>query len=89
MVRIAGADVNGSDLLLPANLTLDRKSLMTETPLDKTPLSRGDHLIDVSLNGQQYGVPLLDAAVRNILFPNAGRSPLVVASPGYAHTLAA
>ena len=65
MIRIVGADLNGSDLILPANLTLDRRALMTETPIERTPLSAGDHQIHVSLNGQQYADHALpDAAVR-------------------------
>lgn len=54
MVRIVGADLNGSDLTLPANWTTDGQGLVTRTPIERTPLAAGVHRIHVSLNGQQY-----------------------------------
>ena len=63
MLRIVGADANGSDLLLPANLTWDRRALLAETPLEKSPLVAGDHQIHISLNGQQYAALPDPAAV--------------------------
>lgn len=64
MVRISGADLNGSDLLLPANLTSDRQGLTVETPLERSPLNPGDHRVHISLNGQQFTkTMLLDSTV--------------------------
>lgn len=69
VVRIVGGDLNGSDLILPANLTDDRRSLMVETPIERTPLAAGDHRIHISLNGQQFAGrgPLSSIAVRRYL----------------------
>ena len=64
MVRIKGADLNGSDLTLPANWTDDGRGLITETPIERTPLAAGIHRIHVSLNGQQYNDEMaLDTSV--------------------------
>ena len=63
-VRIAGADLNGSDLTLPANWTDDGRGLVTETPIERSPLAAGIHRIHVSLNGQQYNDEMfLDSSV--------------------------
>lgn len=59
LVRIAGADFNGSDLTLPANWTDDGRGLITETPLKQTPLAAGPHKVHISLNGQQYSQEML------------------------------
>ena len=53
-IRLAGANENGTDLVLPAKLTPDRRALAAVTPLDKSPLEAGTHTIHVSLNGQQF-----------------------------------
>ena len=57
MVRLAGAGEAGGDLLLAANLTADRRSLMAATPARAAPLRAGLFLIAVSLNGQQFAAP--------------------------------
>ena len=63
-MRIKGADLNGSDLTLPANWTDDGRGLITETPIERTPLAAGIHRIHVSLNGQQYNDEMaLDTSV--------------------------
>ena len=53
-IRLIGANGNGTDLILPAQLTPDRRALAAVTPLEKSPLQAGSHLIHVSLNGQQF-----------------------------------
>lgn len=63
-MRIAGADLNGSDLTLAANWTEDGSGLITETPIERSPLAAGIHRIHVSLNGQQYNDEMyLDTSV--------------------------
>ena len=57
MVRLAGAGEAGGDLLLAANLTADRRSLMAATPARTAPLRAGLFPIAVSLNGQQFAAP--------------------------------
>ena len=53
-IRLIGANSNGTDLIFPAQLTPDRRALAAVTPLEKSPLEAGSHLIHVSLNGQQF-----------------------------------
>lgn len=55
-LRIQGASEDGGDLLLPANLTEDRRALMAVTPRSSGPLTAGSHLLHVSLNGQFGGI---------------------------------
>lgn len=70
-IRIKGADYNGSDLILSANLTEDRMALMATTPLERTPLAMGDHPVHVSLNGQQFAdLPSLDPTVSELTHSN-------------------
>ena len=65
-IRLTGANANGTDLVLPARLTADRRALAAATPLEKSPLEAGTHSIHVSLNGQQFlgnmsrAVPAID-----------------------------
>ena len=51
MVRILGAGVNGSDLVLPANLTTDDSEITFSTPDGGTPLPAGSFVVELSLNG--------------------------------------
>lgn len=53
MILIEGILSNGSDLILPARFTPDRRALLTETPDVDMPLVAGNHTVLVSLNGQQ------------------------------------
>jgi hypothetical protein len=51
-----GALEDGSDLILPANMTDDRRALMAVTPSETGPLTAGNHLLRLSLNGQFGGM---------------------------------
>jgi len=44
--------LDGGDLLMHANVTEDRRSLVALTPESQTPLNAGDHALKLSLNGQ-------------------------------------
>ena len=63
-IRLIGANSNGTDLILPAQLTPDRRALAAVTPLEKSPLEAGSHLIHVSLNGQQFPSNQSDSPLR-------------------------
>ena len=52
MLKMEGAQPDGSDLLLAANVSADRRSLVALTPASQKPLSAGDHPLKLSLNGQ-------------------------------------
>ena len=52
VLKLEGAQLDGGDLLLPANMTEDRRSLVALTPASQMPLSAGDHPLRLSLNGQ-------------------------------------
>lgn len=56
MVRMEGAGQDGGDLVLPANMTADRRALMAVTPSQTGPLTAGTHQLRLSLNGQFAGV---------------------------------
>ena len=58
MVMIQGILSNGSNLVLPARLTADRRALMTVTPDEGMPLVAGNHTVVVSLNGQEVAATL-------------------------------
>ena len=55
VLKLEGAELDGGDLLLPANVTEDRRSLVALTPASQMPLSAGDHPLKLSLNGQFSG----------------------------------
>ena len=63
-IRLIGANGNGTDLILPAQLSPDRRALAAVTPLEKSPLEAGSHLIHVSLNGQQFLGNQSDSSLR-------------------------
>ena len=52
VLKLEGAQLDGGDLLLRANLSSDRRSLTALTPRSEMPLSAGDHPLQLSLNGQ-------------------------------------
>ena len=51
VLKLEGAQLDGSDLLLRANFSSDWRSLRTLTP-SEIPLSAGNHPLRLSLNGQ-------------------------------------
>jgi len=71
-VRIRGGAANSSDLLLPATLT-NRTGLLAVNVSDGTgPLPAGLHVVELSLNGQDYtgtegGKELVSQDVRTTL----------------------
>ena len=52
VLKLEGAELDGGDLLLHANVSADRRSLVALTPAFQMPLSAGDHPLKLSLNGQ-------------------------------------
>lgn len=54
VIRLKGGEGNGTDLVLPAELTGDRRTLIASTPVEKSPYAAGSHEIHLSLNGQQF-----------------------------------
>ncbi len=52
VLKLEGAELDGGDLLLHANVSADRRSLVALTPASQMPLSAGDHPLKLSLNGQ-------------------------------------
>ena len=52
VLRLEGAQLDGSNLLLRANLSSDRRSLLALMPQSEMPLSAGNHALQLSLNGQ-------------------------------------
>lgn len=54
IIRLRGGEGNGTDLMLPASLTEDRRALLANSPLEKSPYAPGSHQIHLSLNGQQF-----------------------------------
>ena len=54
VIRLTGGEANGTDLVLPATLTEDRRALLASTPVEKSPYAAGSHQIHISLNGQQF-----------------------------------
>ncbi len=52
VLKLVGAELDGGDLLLHANVSADRRSLVALTPASQLPLSAGDHPLKLSLNGQ-------------------------------------
>lgn len=52
VLKLEGAQLDGGDLLMHANVTEDRRSLVALTPESQTPLNAGDHPLKLSLNGQ-------------------------------------
>ncbi len=56
MLRMEGAGQDGGDLVLPANMTADRRALLAVTPSQTGPLTAGSHQLRLSLNGQFLGL---------------------------------
>ncbi|KAK9813648.1 hypothetical protein WJX73_001491 [Symbiochloris irregularis] len=54
LIRLKGGEGNGTDLVLPANFTADKRALLAVTPAEKSPYAAGSHPIHISLNGQQF-----------------------------------
>ncbi|KAK9837118.1 hypothetical protein WJX81_003998 [Elliptochloris bilobata] len=85
VVRLAGAGERGDDLLLAANLTADRRSLMAVTPARTAPLRAGLFPVAVSLNGQQFVAHARQGVALNLTGPSvAMAAPHVPADTGKA-----
>lgn len=65
---LAGAAENGSDLTIHAQVADNRRALMAPIPHTGAPLSPGQHLIKLSLNGQQFLDPSMDQPTVSSVF---------------------
>jgi hypothetical protein len=72
VVRVRGLGAGGVDVVLEANWTADGSGLLVAAPGDGPgrPFVAGPHLVEVSVNGQQFSGAADDAlAVRLSIFP--------------------
>ena len=60
VLKLEGAQLDGGDLLMRADLSSNRRSLTALTPFSGMPLSAGDHPLQLSLNGQFTGLERRD-----------------------------
>ncbi len=64
LLRLQGASPNGKDLVLSANVTNNRRSLVGVVPAGDAPFTAGSHAVYVSLDGQQFTRVAKPALVR-------------------------
>ena len=70
-IMLAGAAQNGTDLTIHAQIADNRRALMAAIPHTGAPLSPGQHVIKLSLNGQQFLDPSMDQPMVGKLVKNS------------------